>query len=274
VFGFSGKSDGDAYDQERLDDWDRSPSEQIAKPRSKKAKFLLAHVGHQVEIAYYGERRVVVPQFLFRKPEYDRSYLQAISDGESKTFKLDEITIPRQSMVKRPRKESAATATPSMTALSCLVSSAVLVGACFLCCGGMGTMFVGSNPTSSPPVASVPARRTSIPVSAPLPQIEPPTKEEPAEIPEFIPVEAGSPVVAEDPPATEASIASTFGREFADKTGAYRTRAEFVEFQADSGRGSRVIMRKENGQTVDVAMNSLSADDQEWIRAEVKRRRK
>jgi hypothetical protein len=59
-------------------------------------------------------------------------------------------------------------------------------------------------------------------------------------------------------------------RTFTDKSGEFSVDAEYVEFRVQN---SRVILKKaEDGSEVDVSFNDLSDRDQEWIRAENKRR--
>jgi hypothetical protein len=139
-------------------------------------------------------------------------------------------------------------------------------GICFVCCGGgvAGLTSIGRKPDVAPadpkPAAALPQAKAENVATVSSPSIEP-TTELASQI---------SPT-PEEPQTIEPS---TFGHEFTDSTGEYHTRAEFVDFhQATGSQPSTVTLRKKDGTFKDVPMNSLSKDDQEWIRAEVKRRK-
>jgi len=95
------------------------------------------------------------------------------------------------------------------------------------------------------------------------------TAEEPETAEGDVVGESNEPSVADLPQENDIAPPETFGRVWIDKTGKHRIRAEYVEFRV---QGGRVVLRKEDGSTIDVAMRDLSDADQDWIREENRRR--
>lgn len=163
-----------------------------------------------------------------------------------------------------------------------LIAIAVPLTAVFLFCGGC-VLITGSAArvaSNRPPVdENVVVETQPVAIDA-----EPTTTEEAP--PEFSlpaneekgvePGEQVEPLAVESlPPKAEPApeLSTEAMRTFTDKTGQHTTVAEFLEFKTDATRGSRVTLRKTDGKEIEVPMNSLSKDDQQWIRDEVKRRR-
>lgn len=298
MFGFFEKS-GDRERDESLSAWEQSPTVPIHAPTNRKTKFLLEHIGQAVVIRYHGELRTITPLYLFRKPHYGRSYVEAEHEGQSKSFNLDDISIPKATSAPPPSpppKPSAPFAPigrplPAVTgethettaAAGCLTLS--ILGVMFAMCCGVGgwCMGIGSNGTiaepgktvkSSPSSSEVePSRPSQTPIRPATPAEKEPTNSESSAV-------ATSPAtktpgqVDDSPPNVEPKAItlaseSTFGRKFTSTAGT-TTRAEFVEFRF---QGSRVVLKKEDGSLIDVSMNQLSKEDQQWIRDELKRRK-
>ena len=131
-------------------------------------------------------------------------------------------------------------------------------GLAFACCGGLSGVFTGGvakqhrdEPRNDAPVtANV---LTDIPAE--------PVQEDPVD---------NALVVL--PPMPESESPAPFGREFIDKTGKHRTRAELVVFKWIE-QGSKVVLRKEDGTQVELLLSTLSRADQEWVKDEVRRRK-
>lgn len=127
--------------------------------------------------------------------------------------------------------------------VGCLILCALVGVFTFACCGGIGT-------TLNHPKPIVPEK---------VPQRERERK----------------PIVRVRPPSSPAPVEIVdLSRDFWNKDKTKSTRGEFVEFlQAGDGKPSRVAIKKGDGSIADLPMNELSADDQQWVRDESKRRR-
>lgn len=277
MFGASRKKTSGTDEESRLAEWQRSPSVPVKKATGLKTRLLLENIGRELKVMYRNEPYVIRPLSIFRKPAYNRMYVEAEYEGEPKVFNIADL------MIRRPDSDSyfddeETVAKSSAIPLLGLLLVLVLAGAAVAYFMGAIPFDIAKQveerlnlpaapvappveqtddvvPPSEPPVAELPAQETTTP----------PSTKHPLPLPT-------SPATKEGTPPTVAGD-SSFGREFSDSTGGFRIRAEFVEFQPDRGRGSRVILRKADSTEVDVAMNRLSKEDQAWIREEVKRRK-
>ena len=297
MFGFFEQS-GDRERDESLSAWEQSPTVPIHAPTNRKTKFLLEHIGQAVVIRYHDELRTITPLYLFRKPHYGRSYVEAEHDGQSKSFNLDDISIPKVKSappspspkpsapfapIGRPLPEATGETHETTATAGCLTLS--ILGVMFAMCCGVGgwCMGIGSNGTIAEPGTTVksspspsevePPRPTQIPIRPATPAKKESANTESSTVTTSPatktpgPVNDSPPHVEPKAPATASE--STFGRKFTSTAGT-TTRAEFVEFRF---QGSRVILKKEDGSLIDVSMNQLSKEDQQWIRDELKRRK-
>ena len=58
-------------------------------------------------------------------------------------------------------------------------------------------------------------------------------------------------------------------REFVDTTGKFKTVARFVKFE-----GGKVHLEREDGNVVELSMNQLSKEDQDFVREQIRRQKK
>lgn len=263
-------------DDDRLAEWQRAPSVPVTKPTGLKTRLLLANLGRDLRVMYRKEPLVIRPISVFRKPAYNRMYVEAEHDGETKIFNISDL------LIRRPDSDSYYDDEPGDERRSSVPFALVLL---LLVAGGAAAaVYFDLIPVDVlniarqnrvPPEVLNPAPNEPVPPAGDSSVAPKAPSEKPNERPPREPAESPMPATPPSDPAEPSSSTEdpTFGREFRDASGSFRVRAEFVEFQPDRGRGSRVILRKADGSQVDVAMNRLSKDDQAWIRDEVKRRR-
>jgi len=93
MFGGLGREhpEQEVEDEEWLREWKASPTQEITQSRNPRLKFWLNNIGRQIEIVYHDRRRIIRPLRLFRKPRYYRTYVEAETNGEVKTFNIDEV---------------------------------------------------------------------------------------------------------------------------------------------------------------------------------------
>jgi hypothetical protein len=60
----------------------------------------------------------------------------------------------------------------------------------------------------------------------------------------------------------------TTPREWTDSTGGFKVIATFIKFE-----GGKVVLQKEDGSEIKLGMAQLSKADQEWVQAELERRK-
>lgn len=274
MFGLFRKPEPAPGNVDRAEEWERSPTIAINTPTSNKTAYLLSNLGRSVEVHFRGEPIRITPTALFRKPAYGRSYVRADQDGESKAFNLSEVKLPPQVTIRLARRklEPLTSTGAGRSFLSSFLGVALLVLGVVAAAAWYGGIVNLSDIGLDGVIAPVSESPPRLPDAPPTNPLNPP----PPLITDAPPAPTTSPAAKEDkaivpptPPSAAEDSASTFGRVFTSKAGT-AVRAEFVEFQF---QGSRVILRKHDGQLLDVSMNDLSRDDQQWIREELKRRR-
>jgi len=74
--------------------WRNSPTREIKSPRGAPLKLCMQNIGKPVAIVYRGRSCTITPLRAYYKPEYGKSYVDAMRGGEQRTFAVDEMELP------------------------------------------------------------------------------------------------------------------------------------------------------------------------------------
>lgn len=80
-------------DEVTLERWRRAESRPIKRPRDPRTKFCLENLGKEIPIRYRGKDLRITPIRVYSKPTYRRTYVDALSQGEQRTYNIDEMEI-------------------------------------------------------------------------------------------------------------------------------------------------------------------------------------
>lgn len=77
-----------------LDEWKSAESRDVMRPRDPRTKYCVENIGREIVILYRGNRLTVRPKRVYTKPKYKKTYVDAIKNGELRTFDIDDIKLP------------------------------------------------------------------------------------------------------------------------------------------------------------------------------------
>ncbi len=80
-------------DEANLERWKNAETRDVKQPRDPRSKFCLSKIGNEIQIVYRGKIRTIRPLRVFTKPDYQKTYVEAVESGEVKTFNIDDVQL-------------------------------------------------------------------------------------------------------------------------------------------------------------------------------------
>lgn len=76
-----------------LHEWRNSPSQAVTRPRDPRSKHCVRSIGKEIRIVYRSRVLAIQPLRVYIKPKYRKTYVDAVVEGEQRTFDIDDMTI-------------------------------------------------------------------------------------------------------------------------------------------------------------------------------------
>ena len=228
-----------ARDPAALERWQKSETRDVKRSRNPRVTFCLANIGRPVTIIYHETRRTVTPVRVFRKPQYWKTYVLAIENGEEKHFDIGAITFVADTRAARARPGCASKALTSL-----LLGGAVV--------WGIYTFGPHDEQPKRQPTAIHPEEGTASQQPTPATSARGKDTSKPAP-------EATANAPSDKPPKKQSYPDSAY-RKWTDSTGTYHVEAAFA-----GQHGPTITLEKRDGKQINLSLYKLSEADRAWL---------
>lgn len=80
-------------DEQSLRRWHSAESRPVERPRDPRTRACLESIGKEIAIRYSGRELRITPLRVYTKPKYRKTYVDAVSEGEERTYNIDEMEL-------------------------------------------------------------------------------------------------------------------------------------------------------------------------------------